>query len=197
MKIIGLTGSWGTGKTAVAKILQRLGAEVIDADKIAHQVIRPDNAVYQKIVSVFGKSILRNNSKAIDRKKLGKIAFADKISIERLNKIVHPEIIKNIEAQLRKAKAKIVVLDAPLLIETGLCSIVDKLIVVKLDKEEQINRLRHKTGLNRIQILKRILYQLPLRYKIEKADFVIDNNGTRNNTYKQVKAVWKKLHYRR
>jgi len=193
MKVIGLTGSWGTGKTAVAKMLQCLGAKVIDADKIAHQVIRPDNAVYQKVVSVFGRGIFKNNSRAIDRKKLGKIVFADKVSLGRLNKIVHPEIVKNIKGQLRKARAQIIVLDAPLLIEAGLDRIVDKLIVVKLNKEEQMSRLKDKTGLSRTRILKRILYQLPLSYKIKKADFVIDNNGTRNNTYKQVKAVWKKL----
>jgi len=106
---------------------------------------------------------------------------------------MHPAIICGIKQQLKEGKSKISVLDAPLLIETGLNRIADKLVVVKLNKAAQLKRLKGKTGLAYNKIIKRISSQLGLSEKIKKADFVIDNNGTRANTYKQVKAVWKKI----
>ncbi|MDD5045128.1 MAG: dephospho-CoA kinase [Candidatus Omnitrophica bacterium] len=193
MKVLGLTGSWGTGKTTVARMFKRLGANIIDADKIAHCLIRPHSAVYRQIVSVFGKRFTKPGSPSIDRKKLARAAFANKVLLKKLNKIMHPAIILGIKLELKKNRSKLVVLDAPLLIETGLDSITDKLIVVSLDKAEQLKRLKRKTGLSSKDIKRRISSQLPLGTKIKKADFVIDNNGTKKNTYQQVKAVCKKL----
>ncbi|MCM8771058.1 MAG: dephospho-CoA kinase [Candidatus Omnitrophica bacterium] len=190
---IGLTGSWGTGKTTVAGMFKRLGAKVIDADKIAHRLIQPHTLIYQKLISVFGKKILKKNCTAIDRKKLARIVFSKKTFLTKLNKIIHPEVIRTIKERIKKDKSKIIILDAPLLIETGLDEIVDKLIVVKTSRDKQINRLKEKTGLSKKEISKRISYQLPLSYKIKKADFVIDNNGRREDTFVQVRQIWDKL----
>ena len=193
MKVLGLTGSFGTGKTTVARMFKRLGAKVIDADKIAHELIRPGFGVYRKLIHAFGRRILKKHSRNINRKSLAEIAFSNKAELKKLNKIMHPAIICGIKQQLKEGKSKISVLDAPLLIETGLNRIADKLVVVKLNKAAQLKRLKGKTGLAYNKIIKRISSQLGLSEKIKKADFVIDNNGTRANTYKQVKAVWKKI----
>jgi len=193
MKVLGLTGSFGTGKTTVARMFKRLGASIIDADKIAHKAIQPKTGAYREIVNIFGRLIIKKGSFSIDRKKLAKVVFANRILLKKLNKIVHPEVICRIKEQLKGNKSKVVVLDAPLLIEAGLDRIIDKLVVVGLEKAIQLKRIKEKTRLTSKEIDKRISAQLPLSYKIKKADFVIDNSGTKKNTYKQVKAVWKKL----
>lgn len=197
MLIIGLTGGWGTGKSTAAKMFAYLGAEVIDADKIAHDVIRPRTAAYEKLIGCFGRSILKSKSAYIDREKLAKIAFSGKDFLQRLNKIVHPRVISRIKAKISHTKAKIVVIDAALLIETGLNKICDALIVVATDKKTQLERLRQKTGLNPNEIKQRLPFQLSVSKKIKMADFVIDNNKTIASTRRQVKDVWAKLTSRR
>lgn len=188
--IIGITGSFGSGKTTVAKVFKSLGAEVIDADRIAHRIIKPGSKIYKKIVNTFSKDILKNNN-GIDRYKLAHIVFNNKNLLGRLNKIMHPEIIRIMENQLRSAKSRLIVLDAPLLVEAGLKEWVDKLVVVKINKRVQLERLLDKTSLSKTAILKRIKCQLPLEEKVRIADFVIDNSGAIGETKKQVKQVFK------
>lgn len=170
--IVGLTGSFGTGKTTVARMFKKLGAEVIDADKIVHKFID-----------------------ASTRKKLAKIVFKRKAYLELLCKIIHPLVIKRIKKEIKQLKPKknIVIIDAPLLIESGLHRIVDILIVVKAKKATQIQRAMRNTGLRKDEISKRIRFQMPLREKINLADFVIDNDGTIDETRRQVMDIWKKL----
>lgn len=186
--VVGLTGSFGSGKTTVAKIFKLLGAQVINADSIAHRIIKPQTKVYKKIIHAFGKDIV-NKDRTINRDKLAKVVFNNKNLLERLNKIMHPQIIKIIKDKIKSSKSKFIVIDAPLLIETGLHRAVDKLIVVKTDPEMQLKRIKDKFSFSPGEILKRIRYQIPLKEKIRLADFVIDNSETLDNTKKQVARI--------
>jgi dephospho-CoA kinase len=186
--ILGVTGSLGSGKTTVAKMLGCGGAKIIDADRIAHRVIRAGTKIYRKIVGTFGNDILEHN-KSIDRDKLAKMVFSNKNILKLLNRITHPEIIRIIKREIERAPEKVIVLDAPLLIEAGLEKIVDKLIVVKIRKRQQLKRIQEKTSINKTEILKRIKYQFPLSHKVRLADFVIDNSGTMKKTKKQVEQI--------
>jgi len=192
--ILGVTGTFGSGKSTVANMFKSFGAELIDADKIAHRVIRPGSEIYKKIINAFSRSILKKN-KTIDRKKIAKVVFKDKKLLQKLNRIIHPEVIKIIENQICASTKDIVVLDAPLLIEAGLERLVDKLIVVSIHKKKQIERALKKASLSEADILKRIKAQIPLKDKIRLADFVIDNSSTIEKTRKQVvsirRSVWK------
>ena len=192
--ILGVTGTFGSGKSTVANMFKSFGAELIDADKIAHRVIRPGSEIYKKIINAFSRSILKKN-KTIDRKKIAKAVFKDKKLLQKLNRIIHPEVIKIIENQICASTKDIVVLDAPLLIEAGLERLVDKLIVVSIHKKKQIERALKKASLSEADILKRIKAQIPLKDKIRLADFVIDNSSTIGKTRKQVvsirRSVWK------
>ena len=191
MKIIGLTGSFGTGKTFVASIFRSLGAKVIDADRIAHGVIRKGNPEYKRIVKSFGKEIL-NEKKEIDRAKLGAVVFSNTALLRELNRIVHPSVIKEIRRSIRNAgKKDIVVIDAPLLIEASLDKFIDKLIVVKCQKRRQIERCREKFCLQKKEILRRIESQIPLKKKMKMADLVIDNSLTRSRTREQARKAWR------
>jgi dephospho-CoA kinase len=190
--ILGLTGSFGSGKTSVARIFRSYGAKIIDADKLTHQVIRPGENVYKGIVKIFGRQILKQN-KSIDRRKLARIVFGDRKLLIKINRIMHPEIIRMIKKKIRTAPAKIVILDAPLLIEAGLETIVDKLIVVTLTRKKQIERILKKHALKKSDIIKRIEAQMPLEKKVRLADFIIDNNGSVQTTKKQVQRIRRML----
>ncbi|MFH1198643.1 MAG: dephospho-CoA kinase [Candidatus Omnitrophota bacterium] len=190
--ILGLTGSFGSGKTTVAGILESYGAKIIDADKIAHQVIKPGGPAYNKIARAFGARVL-DEDKSINRHLLAQIVFNHHNLLVKLNSIVHPEVIRVIKDELKRAKASVVVIDAPLLIETGLDKLTHKLIVVKINKLEQLRRLQEKLGLSKRDIQLRINCQLPLEEKVRRADFVIDNNKTILETKKQVTQIRRKL----
>lgn len=193
MTVIGLTGGFGTGKTFVAKIFASLGAKVIDADKIAHSVIRRRTPEYKKIKSVFGIDIVAKSGD-IDRRKLGNIIFSDKKCLKKLNAIVHPKVIKVIKQQICKAAGdKVVVIDAPLLVEAGLVGLVDKLIVVKSSRRAQVERCVRKFNIKKEDVLRMMRSQIPVERKIKMADFVIDNNGTRAETKKCVIKVWRSI----
>ena len=190
--ILGVTGSFGSGKTTVAGFFKTFGAEVIDADKLAHERIAPKGKCYKRIIAAFSEQILRSDE-TIDRSKLSGMVFDNKKLLKKLNKIVHPEVIREIKKRIKKSKTKIIVLDVPLLIESGLEKLVDKLIVVKINRNEQIKRIKNKTSLSEKDILKRINSQIPLRVKERLADFVIDNSATAGITKEQVKTIWRSL----
>ncbi|HDZ76506.1 MAG TPA: dephospho-CoA kinase [Candidatus Omnitrophica bacterium] len=194
--IIGVTGGFGTGKTLVAGIFKKFGAYVINADEIAHELLLQKNLVYRRSVAKFGCGIL-NNDKTINRKKLAAVVFSSNGNLSEYQKIIHPQIIKIIKQRIKDFKSKsgkceLIVLDAPLLIETGLSSIVDKVVVVKTNKKNQHARLKNKFSTDPT-IFKRLKYQLSLSEKIKLADYIIDNNTTRKNTEKQISFIWEKL----
>ncbi len=189
--IIGITGNFGVGKTTVANMFRRLGAEVIDADQIAHSIIMPYSLTYRRIVSHFGRGIL--SGIYISRRKLAKVAFSDKKKLKRLNEIIHPEILKVIKNRMKRvSKREILVIDAALLIECGLLPWVDKLVVVDLKPKIQFRRLS-KREMRRDDAKERIGFQYPQVKKMRYADFIIDNSGTRRHTEKQVKNIWNEI----
>ena len=190
--VLGITGTFGSGKTSVSRLFKSFGAKVIDADKIARQILKPGERIYKKLIKAFGKTIAKKGQD-IDRIKLAKVVFKDKKLLERLNKIMHPEIIRIIKNQIKASSDKPVVLDAPLLIEAGLRRSVDKLIVVKTKRKELLKRMLKNRSLNRIDTLKRINSQISLEDKVRLADFVIDNSGSIEQTKKQVKQIRRQL----
>lgn len=196
MIIVGVTGSIGTGKTTVAGIFRRMGAVVIDADEISHQLIYPGRPAWKKIVSAFGKIILRRDH-FIDRKVLGRKVFSDSRQLKKLSGIIHPLVYKEIRERIAKIKrsdpSSVVILDVPLLLESGGQKHIDKLIVATAPRGVQLKRACGKFGLSRSDVLRRIKAQMPLNDKVKAADFVIDNGGSIISTAKQSRAIWKKL----
>lgn len=193
MQIIGLTGGFGTGKSFAASVFRSLGAKVIDADKIAHGILKKGSFVYRKVVASFGKDILDRRGD-IDRKALAELVFANRRRLEGLNKITHPEVIRSIKDRIKSGKKDdIFIIDAPLLIEANLGSITDKIIVVKASRKNQILRCIKKIGISKTEVVKRIKSQMPLKEKEKMADFVIDNDGKKSSTRKQVKEIWRKI----
>jgi dephospho-CoA kinase len=190
--VIGVTGSFGSGKSTVAGIFKRYGASVIDADKLARGCVHPGSPAYKRVISLFGRDILARG-RSIDRSRLAGIVFNNKSLLRKLNSIIHPEVIRNIRQRIKTAKSKIVLLDAPLIIEAGLRNIVDKLIVVKVSRKKQIKRIQKRLGISKSVILKRIRCQMPQKEKVRFADFIIDNDGTLNQTKKQVERIWRRL----
>jgi len=189
--IIGITGSFGSGKTTVAKMFGRLGAYAIDADKVYHSLIRPGKSCYKKIAGHFGKDIL-GRAGQIDRKKLGRVVFKKKSKLKLLNSITHPGVIKEIKDIVKSKRGRVIIIEAPLLVETGFYKEVNKVIVVSNKKEEQIKRIREDRGLSAEETLKRIRMQMPFKKKLAFADFIIDNSGSKTKTLTQVREIWKK-----
>ncbi|HAZ11041.1 MAG TPA: dephospho-CoA kinase [Candidatus Omnitrophica bacterium] len=167
----------------------KLGAYAIDADKVYHSLIRPEKNCYKKIVKYFGKDILAKSGQ-IDRKKLGNIVFKDKSKLKILNSITHDEVIKGIKRIVKTKKGKVII-EAPLLIESGFYKEVDKVILVANKEEEQVKRIKEARGLSSKKILKRIRMQMPFKKKLALADFIIDNSGSKRDTLIQVKEIWK------
>lgn len=191
--LIGITGSLGSGKTTVARIFGRLGAYVIDADEVCHSLMKPSRQAYKSIVRHFGITIL-NKNKWIDRRRLSRIVFKDKARLDSLNKIIHPLAIKEIERICRaEKKRRFIVVDAPLLVESGFYKKMDKLIVVKNSIDNQIERLTGSKRISKKEALERIRMQAPLKEKAALADFIIDNSTSKTKTFSQVKKIWKKL----
>mgnify|MGYP000197386623 CR=1 FL=1 len=199
--IIGLTGGIVSGKTTVAKMFKDLGAKIIDADELGHSVIRPHKTAWAKIVKLFGKEVLKEDLLNIDRKKLGKIVFNDQRLLRKLNEITHPEIIKMIKRKIdlvknstyKDGKKRILIIDAALIYETKIDRLMDKIIVVYIDEDEQIKRLIKRDNFSYDEALQRIKSQIPIKQKVEMADYVIDNNNSLDKTREQVKEIWQSL----
>ncbi len=194
MKVVGLTGSFGTGKTFVASVFKACGARVLDADAIAHDAIKRGMPAYERIVASFGRNVL-GKGRNIDRKKLAEVVFADKTDLARLDRIVHPIVIQFIKDRIKNARpCDIIVVDAPLLVEAKVLDIIDKLVVVKTSKTNQIKRCMKKFRITKEDVLKRIKSQISMEHKIKMADFVVDNDGIRSETKRQVKTIWRKIY---
>jgi len=196
MLLIGLTGGIATGKTTVSEMFVKLGAHLIDADVIARDIVKPNQAAWEEIVEVFGGSVL-DDKKEIIREKLAAEIFDAPEKRKQLEAITHPRIIEEENRrvnELRKNnKSGIIILDAALLIEAGHHNRVDKLIVVYLNKDTQIKRLRKRDSLSFEDAEKRVNSQMPLDEKVKLADYVIDNNKSIYEVEKQVSEIYKKL----
>jgi len=195
MIIVGLTGSVGTGKSIVDNFFREMGAYIIDWDDLAREVVRPHSKAWEEIVEYFGKDIL-NEDLTLNRQKLADIVFPDKGKVAKLNQIVHPQVFKEDERITNEIKRldpeALIIKDIPLLIEVARPLFVDKIIVVAASEQTQIRRLEER-GMSREDAQNRIQSQLPLDEKIKFADFVIDNDGTLEETKKQVEEVYSSL----
>jgi len=184
--IIGITGSFGSGKTTVARLFKKFTkGSIIDADRISRELERPNRILWKRIVREFGRGILKNNE--IDRKRLAGIVFDDNKKLKRLNTVTHPYIIKEIKKRIRQSNKEVIILDAPLLIEAGVLKMVDKIVVVKTDRKVLMRRLGK--SYSRKEVLKRIKSQLSLREKMKFADYFIDNSRSLKCTEYQVSEI--------
>ncbi len=186
---IGLTGNIATGKSNVGQILRELGAAYIDADKVAHQMMAPGAAAYQAVVAYFGAGILAPDG-AIDRHALGAIVFSDPEALRQLEHLVHPVTIAEVERRIQASGAAVIVVEAIKLLESGMAETYDAIWVTTCAEEEQIRRLRDSRGLDRTEALRRIHAQPPQAEKLARADVIIDTNGAKPETRKQVLAAW-------
>ncbi len=189
---MGVTGNIACGKSTVAGMFKTKDCLLIDADVLGRRLLAGNRGIYKKIKGVFGPNILKRANR-IDRKKLGKKVFADKAALIKLNRIVHPPLIREIRRQIKNSDKKIIILDAALIIEAGLKKMVDKLVVVKARKEQQILRSRKNKLFGKQDIVLRMKSQIPLRQKCRLADFIIDNSGQVSETRKQVSEIRRKL----
>ncbi|ACO04469.1 MAG TPA: dephospho-CoA kinase [Persephonella sp.] len=190
---VGLTGSIGTGKSTVGKIFSELGAYVIDADKVVHTLLKRED-IKEKIRKEFGDVF--DSKGEIDRKKLGSIVFKDPEKKKKLESIIHPEVRKEIERSIKKIEDKdpesIVIVEVPLLIETGSYRDYDIVILVYAPEKLQLERLIKK-GFSKDEALRRIRSQLPIDEKIKYADIVIYNTGDLKRLREEVESVYRKL----
>ncbi|MCD5323821.1 MULTISPECIES: dephospho-CoA kinase [Pontibacillus] len=189
--VIGLTGSIATGKSTVSLMFEEYNIPVVDADKLSRKVVEPGREAYNQVVSVFGEGILRDD-RTLDRKALGEIVFNDEGKRKQLNDIVHPavrqEMVRERDRYLDRGD-KAVVLDIPLLFESNLTGYVDKTLVVAVDEEVQLQRLMERDESSKEEALSRIRSQLSITEKVRMADEVIDNNGSKRETYDQLEAI--------
>jgi dephospho-CoA kinase len=196
MLLIGLTGGIASGKTTVSNMFVKLGAHLIDADVIARDVVKPDKPAWKEIVSAFGELVL-DDKKEIIREKLAVAIFDSPEKRKQLEAITHPRIIEEenrLINEIRKNnKPGIIILDAALLIEAGHHNRVDKLIVVYLNKNTQIKRLRKRDSLSFADAKKRLDSQMSLNEKVNLANYVIDNGKSTDESEKQVSQIYKKL----
>jgi dephospho-CoA kinase len=185
-----LTGPVGAGKDAVARLLRRRGAYIIDADKLAHEVYRPQTPAWHELVRFFGSKVLMRGGR-INRKKLGEMVFADRRKLDQLNRLVHPalreEIIKIAESRKPKAESGIVVINAAVLKEIGLLPLVDEVWLVTAPRATRLKRLAKK-GLSEREARQRIGSQAAARNYARSADFIIDNTGTLKQLNAKVQA---------
>lgn len=177
VKVLGLTGGSGSGKSTAAVILRDKGAYIIDTDKIAREIVRPGEKAYKKIVLYFGNEVLKND-KTLNRKRLAEIVFGDKEKLRRLNEITHSEIFKIVRERTDEHKNELVVIDAPLLFDCPeLLELCDRTAVVTADEEVRIKRIIARDGISRELAKKRIAAQKPQEQLVETADIVWENNG--------------------
>jgi dephospho-CoA kinase len=194
--LVGLTGGIGSGKSTVSAMLAERGAEIVDADQIAREVVLPGEPAWHKIRDHFGQGVLLPDG-SIDRKALAEVVFGDEAKLALLNEITHPPMFERIADRLEAARDRdaVVVLDAALLIETGLARRVDVLLVVDLPEETQVRRLGAK-GMPAEQARARISAQLSREERKSRADLVIDNSGSVEDLAREVEEAWTELERR-
>jgi len=198
MHVIGLTGGIASGKSTVSRHLAKLGAIILDADQIAREIVAPGKPALQEIVQDFGEDVLLPDG-SLDRARLGKLVFADKAKRDRLNQITHPKIFAEIRERIAKLREsydclqRVVVIDAPLLIEAGFVPLVESVWLVAVDEETQIKRLMERDGYSREEAEARLKSQMPLEQKLAYADHIIQNMGTVEETIARVNELWNRL----
>jgi dephospho-CoA kinase len=194
--VIGVTGGLGTGKSTVAAEFKRLGAQVLDADRVTRGLMAPGQTVFKKIVSVFGPAVLGPGGR-LDRRALSEIVFRRRGALKKLTGIVHPEVRRQIRARVKRLSARksalAAVLDVPLLLESKGAYRCDALVVVTAPPQAAARRLRLRSGWSDEEIKRRGRFQWPLARKAALADFVVRNGGSRGETRRQVVRVFSQI----
>jgi dephospho-CoA kinase len=195
MKIIGLTGGIGSGKSTVSAILKELGAAIIDSDKVGHNVLNPGTPGWKEAAAAFGRDILDPQG-TIDRKKLAQIVFKNPEALEKLNKIVHPRIDAEIDARLKQYREQgtdVVVVEVALITEARWVPRADQVWVVKTPKDITLKRLKER-GMSESESLARMAAQTPAEEKVKRGLVIIDNAGSANDLRAKVEKLWNEIH---
>ena len=196
MVVIGVTGSVGTGKSTVAAMFKRLGAAVVDADAIAHALMRPGRPAWREIARGFGRGVLTAD-RTIDRPRLASLVFRDGRRRARLERILHPRVMRELARRVRRlrrsGRVRAAVLDVPLLVEVGAHRVADALVVVTAPRRVQRARLSKRQGWSAEEIDARIGAQWQLSAKVALADHVVDNSDGVGATRTQVRRIWNQL----
>jgi dephospho-CoA kinase len=194
--VAGLTGSIATGKSTVSAILRDLGAFIVDADRVAREVVRPGTRAWEAIVRIFGAEVLQPGGE-IDRERLGRIVFNDAAMRAMLEEVVHPEVMSAMDEQVSAIRQgspdALVILDVPLLIETGMHRGLSEVIVVYCPEDQQITRLMVRDTISRDEALARVRAQLSIEEKRRYASLIIDNSASLEETRAQVEAAHRDL----
>jgi dephospho-CoA kinase len=195
MKVIGLTGGIGSGKSTVAKYLTEMGAVVIDLDKVGHEVLKSGSGAFKRVVSEFGKDILDAEGD-IDRARLGKIVFRNPEALARLNRIMHPAIDKIINERIeayRRQGVKVAVLEAAAMLEAGKAAQADEIWVTTAPEATVLRRLRGRSGYSGEESRARMRSQLSDAERTKHAEVVIDTDGSLDEVKARVEKEWRKL----
>ena len=198
MKVIGLTGGIGSGKSTAAQFLRSLGATVIDLDKVGHEILKKDSSVFKEVLSIFGDTILAADGE-IDRVKLGKRVFGNPDALQRLNNITHPAIDKRIDDVIRQCIRRgdrVIFLEAAAMLEAGRAWQADEIWVVAAPEAAVVERIKTRPDYTEEIAWTRIKSQMTNEERIKKADVVIINNGTLEELNAKVKMEWEKLQKR-
>jgi len=196
MKIIGLTGGIGSGKSTVTDYLIARGFPVLDADKIAREIVLPGSEMLIQLASVFGKAIIMQDG-SLDRKELGNIVFSDAEKKKTLDGLMHTRILELIHDRIlqyhEESVHKVIFIDAPLLFETGLDKSVSETWVIDVDEETRIKRIMERDGLKREDIAMRISNQMTRDEKNKRADVILDNSRDQETLYQQIEQLLQKI----
>lgn len=195
MYLIGLTGGIASGKSTVADLLQDLGAEVIDADQVAREVVLPGTAGLEAVVAEFGKSILDENGQ-LSRAKLAGIVFADPRKREKLESIIHPIIQKRTQELISKSNKDVVVYAVPLLVEAKVSYPFDFVVTVEAGVKTQLDRLLRTRGMSESEARARIAAQTSESERVQRADFRLDSSGSLEDLKLQVEVLWEEIQER-
>jgi dephospho-CoA kinase len=196
MKVIGITGGIGSGKSTVSQFLAELGAVIIDADKVGHEAFKPHTETWREVVAAFGRQILTSKGD-IDRGKLGKIVFGSPESLEQLNRIMHPRMYDMVKARLeeyRRRGVEVVVLEATLLLEAGWTSLVDEVWVTMAGEATVLKRLQGRGGLSEPEALARIRSQMSNEERVKHSDVIVNNDCDLTELKVRVGELWQSLH---
>lgn len=192
MLVIGLTGSIGTGKSDVARLLEGLGAAIIDVDQVGHEAYKPDSEIWREVVKAFGEGILQPN-KEIDRRKLGALVFSDPEQLTVLNKIMHPRMARKVAEELERFRSEgvgVAVVEAALLFEAGWDTLTHEVWATDSPLEAVIERLQARNGMSAEEVLKRVESQMDRSERLARADVVVDNSGDQAALEVTVYKLW-------
>ena len=189
MIVIGLTGGIGTGKSEVARILEEIGAYIIDADRLGHSAYLPHSEIWEEVVKEFGNGVLLPD-KEIDRKKLGSIVFNDPVQLAKLNEIMHPRMGQMVANIIEGLDAEVVVVEAALLLEAGWDALVDEVWCTGASEDVVIDRLKARNGLNKEEAQKRINAQMSVDERKSRSQVMIENNGDLAQLTTVIEQIW-------